>query len=208
MKLSSVLLVIFTVGLGVIASAEEKTASQKEEIKALIREDAKAAAAKSAPAKTPAAVPATAPATPATATTDTSKETKKPADPKVTETAAATPATTLPTVEVNRRKISELDRELYEQEKQIAREKKNTKVSEVDSALNSTTFNPTILGGASGKVRAAVAQERVEMMEFEKDLTEAIARAKTKEEKAALKKQLDDIRTMRRLLDAPPEKGR
>ena len=38
-------------------------------------------------------------------------------------------------------------------------------------------------------------------MEAEKDLIEAIAYAKTKEEKADLQKQLDELKTMRRQLD-------
>ena len=38
-------------------------------------------------------------------------------------------------------------------------------------------------------------------MEAEKDLLEAIARAKTKPEKQELQKQLDEIRAMRRDLD-------
>lgn len=113
------------------------------------------------------------------------------------------PEATLPTVEVNKKRITELDRELHEQERNIAREAKNTKPSEVDTALNSAAKSPTIFGGYTTNVRAGLAQERIELMEFEKDLTEAIARAKTKEEKAALKKQLEDIRTMRRTLEAP-----
>jgi sensor histidine kinase regulating citrate/malate metabolism len=38
-------------------------------------------------------------------------------------------------------------------------------------------------------------------MEAEKDIIEAIARARTKEEKAELQKQLDEIRAFRRELD-------
>ncbi|HEX2855570.1 MAG TPA: hypothetical protein VHO24_20205 [Opitutaceae bacterium] len=179
-------------------AAEEKSKT-KEEMNALIREDAKAKAAK--PTPTTAAKPAPPKANAAA--------TAKPAD---TATVAATPAAeqpspkpeaTLPAVEVNKRKITELDRELYEQERNIAREKKNTKVGEIDGALNSSAVSPSILGGYSTKVRTGLAQERVELMEFEKDLTEAMARAKTKEEKAALKKQIDDIREMRRNLEKP-----
>jgi sensor histidine kinase regulating citrate/malate metabolism len=38
-------------------------------------------------------------------------------------------------------------------------------------------------------------------MEAEKDLIEAIAHARTKEEKAELQKQLDELKAMRRQLD-------
>lgn len=187
---TAALLVVATLtGLG----AEEKSKT-KEEMKALIREDAKAKAAKPAPAKPEAQAPAV-PAKPdATATTTTAPT---PAQPP------STPEATLPAVEVNKRKITELDRELYEQERNIAREKKNTKTGEIDGALNSSAVSPSILGGYSTKVRTGLAQERVELMEFEKDLTEAMARAKTKEERASLKKQIDDIREMRRNLEKP-----
>ena len=88
----------------------------------------------------------------------------------------------------------------------MAFEAKNAKATELDNALNSPAGSPTILGGYTSKVRTGLAQERLEMMEFEKELTEAIARAKTKEEKAALKKQLDDIRALRRALDRSGER--
>jgi sensor histidine kinase regulating citrate/malate metabolism len=38
-------------------------------------------------------------------------------------------------------------------------------------------------------------------MEAEKDIIEAIAQARTKEEKAELQKQLDELKAMRRQLD-------
>lgn len=179
--------------------ADEKSRT-KEEMNALIREDAKAkakAAAKPAPAINAKSTPAK-----NDAATTKANESPTPAAP-VTAQSTPAPEATLPAVEVNKRKITELDRELHEQERNIAREKKNTKAGEIDSVINSSSVNPTILGGYSTKVRTGLAQERVELMEFEKDLTEAMARAKTKEEKAALKKQIDDIREMRRNLEKP-----
>lgn len=85
----------------------------------------------------------------------------------------------------------------------IARERKNLKVSEVDSALNDSRIaRPlSIFGGDSAQFRQGVASERVELMEAEKDLIEAIAFAKTKEEKAGLQKQLNELKAMRRELD-------
>ena len=43
--------------------------------------------------------------------------------------------------------------------------------------------------------------DRVELMETEKDLIEAIARAKTKDEKKELQKQLDELKAVRRELE-------
>jgi hypothetical protein len=113
------------------------------------------------------------------------------------------PATVLPQVEVRKSRITELDRQLYEQEKEIAREKKNTQPTELDKALNDSKVAKSfsIFGGESNQYRANVAKERVSLMEEEKVLLEAIARARTKDEKQDLQKQVDEIRTMRRQLE-------
>ena len=73
----------------------------------------------------------------------------------------------------------------------------------MDSALNDSKITRplAIFGGDSAQFRQRVASERVQLMEAEKDVMEAIARAKTKPEKAELQKQLDELRTMRRELD-------
>lgn len=188
--------------LSPLAALGAEKPSTKEEMKALIIEDARKAAKNPAPAapkteKNAKAAPTKAEETPAA-----------PATPAASPPAAKAPTeleATLPQVEVNKSKVTVLDHELHEQDRKLAWEAKNTKASELDTALNSPAVTPSILGGYSTKARTGVAQERVELMEFEKELTEAIARAKTKEEKTALKKQLDDIRTMRRTLDAAPE---
>jgi hypothetical protein len=161
-------------GKGAATEDPKKTASEKKPVAPTTSKDA-------APSPDAAKAASTAPTTP----------------------PSAEPAATLPQVEVKKSKITELDHELHEQERNIAREAKNVKTSQADNALNSTAVNPTIFGGSSAKVRSELAQERVELMEFEKDLTEQIAHAKTKEEKTALKKQLEDIRTVRRNLEAP-----
>jgi hypothetical protein len=46
-----------------------------------------------------------------------------------------------------------------------------------------------------------MASERVSLMESEKDIIEAIAHAKTKEEKAELQKELNEIKALRRDLE-------
>lgn len=109
----------------------------------------------------------------------------------------------MPKVEVKKGRITVLDQQLAKQEEDIARERKNLKTSEADLALNDSKVSKplAIFGGESAQFRKRVASERVELMEAEKDIIEAIARAKTKAEKDELQKQLDEIRTFRRELD-------
>ena len=120
-----------------------------------------------------------------------------------TTAAKAEPATVLPKVEVRRERITVLDQKIAEQERDIAREKKNTKPSEVDTALNGPAASKalSIFGGESSSYRANIAKERVRLMESERDILEAMKSARTKEEKAELQKQLDEIRSMRRELE-------
>jgi hypothetical protein len=199
--------VFLSVWLAASAFADDKSsATVKDEIKALVKEDAKKNATKPAPPLLPAKTANPDPVSTTVAPTSTAVV-APPATPD-SATAAVSPKpveppTTMPTVEVNKRKITVLDHELAEQDKNIAREAKNAKSTETDRALNAPAITVPILGGESAKVRTGLAQERIELMETEKDLTEAIAHAKTKQEKAELKKQLDDIRTMRRTLDQP-----
>ena len=113
------------------------------------------------------------------------------------------PATILPKVEVRKDRITMLDHNLAVQEKEIAREKKNTTPTELDKALNDPKVSKvlSIFGGQSSDNRATISQERVRMMEEEKEVIEAIAHAKTKEEKAELQKQLDQLKALRRDLE-------
>jgi hypothetical protein len=186
-------------------AAEEPAprSSMKETLRARIAEDARKApvpaASSGSPAKSaPAAKPEeTAAATPAA----TPAEAEPAKDPKTA--AAKAPPTVLPKVEVKKGRITVLDQQLAEQEQAIARERKNLKASEVDTALNDAKVaRPlAIFGGDSAQFRQRVAAERVELMEAEKDIIEAIAHAKTKEEKQELQKQLDELKAMRRQLD-------
>lgn len=179
------------------------------------------AAANIAPSATvPAESPATtgtasSPASPAATTTTSADPAPSPAlaTPAAPAPAAAArpaaknapagPATVLPQVEVKKTRITVLDQQLAEQEREIARERKNLKVSETDLALNDVKIAKplAIFGGDSAQFRQRVASERVELMEAEKDLIEAIAHARTKEQKAELQTQLDQLREMRRQLD-------
>ncbi len=186
----------------------------KESMKALMLEDAKHRAAEAAknpvPAPTAKAKEEINPLAPPPAiATSEPKPTDKPADKKSTAsaaanaTAAAQPASVLPKVEVKKGRITVLDVQLAQQQQDIAREQALTKPTELDKALNDSKVSKSlsILGGQSADYRANLAKERVSMMQDESDLIEAIAHAKTKDERAELQKQLEELRAFRRDLE-------
>jgi hypothetical protein len=208
MKLPRALsLAVFAASLSFPVLAAEATeapeaprTSMKSVLKARIAEDAKKAEKNAAP-KQAASTTGSSPASPSAAT--------PPASPPATTAAPSRqkapkePATVLPKVEVKKSRITVLDQQLAKQEADIARERKNLKASEVDLALNDAKVAQplAIFGGESAQFRQRVASERVQLMEAEKDIIEAIARARTKDERAELQKQLDEIRAFRRELD-------
>ncbi len=177
----------------------------KDQLKALLRADAKNQGAKPAAATPPVGLTSS----PGDATTailagpTAATDNNAPATTPTPAQVAQEPAVTLPKVEVNRSKITELNQQLHEEDKLIAREAKNTKSTETDTALNNSKVSVAILGGESTDVRKRLASERVELLEFEKSLLEAINRAKTQAEKDELKKQLADVKDMRRNLETP-----
>jgi hypothetical protein len=185
---------------------EEPKTNMKDVLRARIAEDAKKQPAPAAPKpatksdKAEASEPAAPSATPSSAPVGTPGTTATAKDSKPT---AQQPPTVLPKVEVKKGRITVLDQQLALQDEAIAREKKNLKSTEVDTALNdSKVAKPlAIFGGESSQFRQKVASERVQLMEAEKDLMEAIAHAKTKKEKEELQKQLDELKAMRRELD-------
>lgn len=220
------LLVSFVLGSASTFAAEQPAAapSAHEILKARIAEEAKAASEKQitspAPAQPaspaaaqPTAQPTAAPAAPTAAASNpilnpTAANAATTAQPDAGDDAAgkdvrSDPATVMPKVEVRRSRINEVDQEIAKQEKDIEREKKNTKSTEADKALNDASIAKplSIFGGESSQFRQRVASERVSLMEDEKDILEAIAHAKTKEEKAELKKQLNALRAQRRELE-------
>ena len=153
-------------------------------------------------APSPAAVPpaysgATAP------TPDLNPHPATPAEKEMAE-VKTDPATVLPKVEVRRTRTTEIEKEVFQQERDIAREKLKTKSNDVDRALNGTGKSKalSIFGGETTKQRETVASERVSLMESERDIMEAIAYAKTKEEKEALRKELTELKALRRDLEA------
>jgi len=194
--------------LGVSAADEPEApkTSMKNVLKARIAEDARKAEAKNAAAKKSPASPANANPAATTAAPAAATSPVTPAAAVTTTTGkggANEPATVLPKVEVKKSRITVLDQQLAKQEEDIARERKNLKASEVDVALNNSKIAAplAIFGGESSQFRQRVASERVQLMEAEKDIIEAMARARTKQERAELQKQLDEIRGFRRELD-------
>ncbi len=111
--------------------------------------------------------------------------------------------TVLPQVDVRKERITELDVALAKQDKAIAREKEVARSSDLDRKINSADVAKplALFGGESSQFRQQVSQGRIRLMEDEKDLMEAIAQARTREEKAALKKQLAELRAQRRELE-------
>ncbi|HEY1107227.1 MAG TPA: hypothetical protein VGE76_01305 [Opitutaceae bacterium] len=206
-------LLLLAIALPLFAAEEDAPkSSAREALRARIAEDAKKTKpAVKAPAPTrgplapaPASTPTSTPPTAATETQAKSETTAAAqAATKGADQTKKSDTTVLPKMEVRKDRITELDRKLAEQEREIAREKRNIKSSEVDSALNDSKIAKplSIFGGDSSQFRSGVAAERVELMEAEKDIIEAIAQAKTKEEKASLQKQLDELKAMRRQLD-------
>jgi hypothetical protein len=145
----------------------------------------------------PAALSANGTATTAAAPADTKAE-----NPNDLAKSKSESADVLPKVEVRRGRVTEIEREVFEQERDIAREKQKTKSTDLDRALNEPSKALKIFGGESTKQRESIAKERVSLMESERDILEAIAYAKTKEQKEALRKELEQIRSLRRDLES------
>lgn len=126
----------------------------------------------------------------------------------VPDAPATDPTMLLPRVEVNQSRITQQAILEHQKDREIALEKKNTTPTPVDSALNDPGVSHVlgVLGGSSSDDRARLAQERVSLLETERDLLDEIARAPTNEERDALQRQLNDLRTMRRELEHEPRK--
>jgi hypothetical protein len=141
---------------------------------------------------------------------DAAAKKNPPPAPAPASTGAATkseaqkqPANVLPQLEVKKSRITEADVQVAKTNREIAREKQNTKPTELDKALNDSKIAKPLamFGGESTQFRKQVSKQRIALMEDEKDLIEAIAQAKTKEEKAELQKELDALRAERRELE-------
>jgi hypothetical protein len=142
----------------------------------------------------------------------TAAEPAKPAEQPAQPAQAAAPAEptpadkevlALPKVEVTSARIKAIDNELKKIDKQIAREKKNLKSTNLDKSLNSdkATKAAAIFGGNSASHMVAVAATRVNLLETERNLLERLKFPRTEEDQALIEKELVSIRTTRRNLD-------
>ena len=127
-------------------------------------------------------------------------------------TAAGTPSATplspepaieLPTIQVTKTRVHEIDVTITKLDKLIAREKKKVKSSELDKALNNPKLAQTaaIFGGNSAAHLSAVAASRVSLLETERAVLEAMKRPSTLQGLAMLEAELEQLRTTRRNLD-------
>lgn len=188
---------------GALVAASDTGSNARQMLRARLAEEAKGNKSTSIPtAEPPKSETAKAIADAATAP----KEEPAPAKPAATDTKSDVTKqapTVLPQVEVRKRRITELDVELAKQDKAIAREKEISRPTDLDKALNDSKIAKplAIFGGESSQFRQQVSQQRVSLLQDEKDLLEAIAQAKTREEKAALKKELAELRAQRRELE-------
>jgi hypothetical protein len=131
-------------------------------------------------------------------------------DVQAAQTTKDATATQLPRVEVSRSRITETAIALHEKDQEIAREKKSAKPTGLDETINDpeVAHSFAIFGGSSSEDRARLAQERISLLEAEKDLIEEISQARTKEEREELQKTLNDLKTMRRDLERAPRDER
>ncbi len=126
---------------------------------------------------------------------------KTPAKPE-TKVANQEPIV-LPTIQVTADRIREIDRTIGKLDKQIARERKKVKSTELDRALNNKKLATTaaIFGGNSAEHLSAVAATRVSLMETERAVLEAMKRPVTEAALSALETELEQLRLTRRNLD-------
>lgn len=222
MKNTLLCLALFSVGAATASRAAEETPAPPA-VTPAVEADAPDSKMKSAltaqlmqDAKNITAEPSAVPAPPALAKTEAAAAVSQPrsqdtASKPAEETAASEPNETTPSlmpgVEVRRSRITDLDIQLREQEKEIAREQALTKPTETDRALNGEGISKalSILGGRSADERAISASERVSLMEDERDIIEQMKLTKDPKRKAELKKQLEDMRMIRRELEKPTQ---
>lgn len=127
------------------------------------------------------------------------------AEPAPTPATAASvgPTIDLPTVKVQEKRVKTIDAELKKIDKQIAREKKKMKATDLDKSLNSDKLakSAAIFGGNSASHMEAVAATRVNLLENERNLLERLKFPRTEEDQAMIEKELTNIRITRRNLD-------
>jgi len=201
MKLRISFSLLFIVCLTVCVRADDAADRKKLEdaIKARLAEHARKQATNSMLADTPPpASTAAKPAAPASAPAPAAADATKPKDE---------PVTMMPKFEVKKERITELQIQIQEKDKEIAREKKKLKSTDLDKTLNEPKVSNalSIFGGKSTDVTESLASQRVTLLEAERDTLEALTQARTEAEKDDLQKQLAELAIMRRDLDRPPD---
>ena len=106
-------------------------------------------------------------------------------------------------MKVQEKRIKAIDVELKKLDKQIAREKRQMKSTDLDKSLNSDKLSnaAAIFGGNSASHMAAVAATRVALLEQERTLLERVKFPRTEEDQALVESELVNIRATRRNLD-------
>ena len=192
-----VLLPVLILGQGLFASepqpADEKAAPEAP--RQATPEEIKARLAEHAEEKALAALPAAKVATPS------------PAKEESPEAAATEESdddvTMMQEITVSSSRISELDLEIKKLDRKIERAKKRIKPTELDSSLNSDKTPKALLifGGKTAGQRQAAEAERLDLMETERDILEAMKHVRTRKQEQELQKQLNAFRTMQVQLD-------
>jgi hypothetical protein len=113
------------------------------------------------------------------------------------------PTLYLPTVQVQEKRVKQIDNEIGKVDKQIAHERKKLKSTDLDKSLNSegVAKAAAIFGGNSASHMVALAATRVNLLESERNLLERLKFPRTEEDKALIEKELANLRTTRRNLD-------
>ncbi len=109
----------------------------------------------------------------------------------------------MPKFEVRRDRVRWLDREIKRIDKMIARERAKVKSTDLDRALNNDKLvrAAAIFGGNTADHLSAVAATRVNILENEREILEAMKRPATLEEMAMFEEQIAQLRLLRRDLD-------
>jgi hypothetical protein len=127
----------------------------------------------------------------------------------VTKPAATTATTTppdvlaLPKMEVTAQRVKKIDKEIKRLDKMIAREKAKVQSTDLDKTLNheAVAHAAAIFGGNSADYLSAVAANRVNLLEQERDVLEAMKRPTTLDELKMMEVEIEQLRETRRNLD-------
>jgi len=120
-----------------------------------------------------------------------------------TTSPKADAATVLPVFPVSASRLKQIDVQINRLEKQITREAKLLDKSDLDDTLNNETVSgaAALFGGKSTVQRESVAAVRIESMQKELQLLEALRTPLTNDDRALIEKLIEDQQVYRRNLD-------